>query len=76
MVKETKGTLIVQNIRNLLEDTNTKQRELAFECGLSEQLLSSKMRCHSNFTLRDVCAIAKFFDVSVDFLLAEHNKTE
>lgn len=52
-----------------MRKSGTRQRELADEIGISEQLLSSKMCGRSNFTLRDVAGIARFFEITTDELI-------
>lgn len=69
MVRVVKTSNIAKRVRGLMRKSGTRQRELADEIGISEQLLSSKMCGRSNFTLRDVAGIARFFEITTDELI-------
>ena len=55
--------------RNLITDSNKKQKELADILGISESMLSNYMTGRTEIPVHILVKIATYFNVSMDFLV-------
>lgn len=64
------GDVLVERLDELETQRNLTQREVAEAIGMPEQTYSNKKnRTGRSFTLKDMNALADFFDTSVDYLM-------
>lgn len=67
------GDVICERVKALIKDRDLTQRYVAKEVGSVEQVLSNKLTGLRSFTMKDVTALADFFEVSTDYLLGRTN---
>lgn len=63
------GTVFSNNLRALRKEKSLKQSELGLALKLTQRKISYLESGKIEPALSDLCAIADFFDVSIDFLL-------
>lgn len=66
---ELKRSLISMRINELIHGLGLQQKDVAYAIGMSPQLFSTKMHDKSAFSVKDLAALADYFNVSVDYLL-------
>ncbi|MGN0532760.1 MAG: helix-turn-helix domain-containing protein [Eubacterium sp.] len=64
------------NVRNLREDNDYKQKELAEILNVSQNTYSQYENGVIELTATTLLKLADFYDVSVDYLLGRTNKKE
>lgn len=65
--------MIFPNIRNLREDRDYKQRELAQLLNVSQNTYSQYENGVIELTAENLMKLADFYDVSIDYLLGRTN---
>lgn len=60
---------ISQRTSALIQEHNLTQKYVAISIGLSEQIFSNKLTGIRPFAMKDIVALADFFEVSADYLL-------
>ncbi len=63
------GTMIYENIRNLREDRDLKQKDLAAMLNVSQNTYSQYETGVIELTASTLVKLADFYEVSVDYLL-------
>ena len=66
--------LLYENIRNLREDRNIKQTELAEYLNITQTTYSKYELGKINISIETLIKLADFYDVSLDYLV-DRNKT-
>lgn len=66
------------NLKAEIARKSLKEKDIAKKIGLSAKTFSNKMRGHSDFTLREMLAIKKYFfpDFSLEYLFAIDDEKE
>lgn len=75
--KKENQLILIENIEKMITERNIKATKLARETDIAQPKMS---RClnrmgDTNFSIEDICRIADYFEVSVDFLMGR-NKTK
>ena len=63
----------VDRIRELREDNDLKQQQVAELLGTTQQVYSRYEKGINEIPLRHIIALARFYNVSCDYLLGESN---
>ena len=67
------GHMIYTNIRNLREDNDLKQSDIAHVLNLSQSSYSKREIGAVEFTASELIILSEFYNVSIDFLLAKRD---
>ncbi|WP_082020909.1 helix-turn-helix transcriptional regulator [Candidatus Soleaferrea massiliensis] len=59
-----------QRVRELREDSDLKQINIARVLGITQQAYSAYENGRHEFSIRHIAALSKFYNVSCDYLLA------
>lgn len=65
--------VFAERLRNLIEEEGVSQKQLAAETGIAESSISKYLSCIAEPKLIPIVNIARYFDVSVDYLLGISN---
>lgn len=65
--------IFAERLRNLIEEKGMSQKQLAAETQIAESSISKYLSCDAEPKLVPLANIAKYFDVSVDYLLGISN---
>ena len=65
--------IFAERLRNLIEEKGISQKQLAAETQIAESSISKYLSCDAEPKLVPLANIAKYFDVSVDYLLGISN---
>lgn len=60
---------VTSRVARLIFENHLKRRDVAAAIEMPPQSLTNKLHNRSNYTLKDLTALADYFDVSVDYLL-------
>ncbi len=64
----------VERIRELREDNDLKQKEVAEYLGTTQQVYSRYEKGENEMPIRHIIALAKFYNVTTDYILGISNK--
>ena len=66
----------IQRLRNLREDHDKTQQEIADYLGTSQTMYARYERGANELPIRHLITLCKFYDVSADYILGFTNKIE
>lgn len=66
----------VERIRELREDNDLKQQKIAEILNTTQQVYSRYEKGTNEIPIRHIIALARFYNVSCDYILGETNKKE
>lgn len=66
----------VERIRELREDNDLKQQKIAEVLNTTQQVYSRYEKGTNEIPIRHIIALARFYNVSCDYILGETNKKE
>ena len=64
----------VERIRELREDNDLKQKEVAEYLGTTQQVYSRYEKGENEMPIRHIVALAKFYNVTTDYILGVSDK--
>ena len=64
----------VERIRELREDNDLKQKEVAEYLGTTQQVYSRYEKGENEMPIRHIIALAKFYNVTTDYILGVSDK--